>query len=94
MWFVIDELVGASGMQLKHDPGVVYVYTGFGFLMITAIVSYTSHSQVWALQEGGDVHVGGSTNRAVLSFKRELDELLEAVPERPKGGGNGAGNNA
>lgn len=42
---VIDSLSGASGIQLKHDPGVVYVYTGFGLLMITTLISYISHSQ-------------------------------------------------
>lgn len=43
---VVESLSGASGIQLKHDPGVVYVYTGFGFLMITSLLSYISHSQV------------------------------------------------
>lgn len=81
-WFVIDEVLGASGMQLKHDPGTGIVYAGFAGLMITTIVSYISHSQVWALQEGPDLHVGGKTNRAVASFKNELDDVLESVPER------------
>ena len=130
---VVESLKGASGIQLKHDPGVVYVYTGFGFLMITTLLSYISHSQVralvmqavqvvgsttlcihcfydfvrvvlqwlpcwsgsvgwdakkrgtvqvWALQEGGDVHVGGKSNRAVVAFAAELEEVLEAMPER------------
>jgi cytochrome c biogenesis protein len=89
--FVVDELVGASGMQLKHDPGVFYVYAGFGFLMITTIVSYISHSQVWALQEGRDLHVGGRSNRATVAFEGELGGILEGIPERDVGGGNGAG---
>ena len=51
--------------------------------MITTLVSYLSHSQVWALQAGGTLHVGGRTNRATLTFQRELDELLAAMPEHP-----------
>ena len=82
-WFVIDEIVGASGMQMKHDPGTAIVYTGFGMLMITTIVSYSSHSQVWALQEGEDLHVGGKTNRALVGFSSEYNRMLESVPERP-----------
>jgi cytochrome c biogenesis protein len=81
-WFIIDEIIGASGMQMKHDPGTWIVYTGFGFLMITAFISYTSHSQVWALQDGDDVHVGGKSNRALVGFSAEYDRVLEAVPER------------
>jgi cytochrome c biogenesis protein len=88
-WFVCDEIIGASGMQLKHDPGTVPVYAGFGFLMITAFVSYSSHSQVWALQEDGDVHIGGKSNREVFGFTKEYDRMLDAVPERHNGGGGG-----
>eukprot|EP00892_Ulva_mutabilis_P008991 jgi/Ulvmu1/6464/UM003_0095.1 len=81
--FVVDGLVGASGVQLKHDPGIAYVYTGFGFLMITSLISYISHSQVWALQDGVDMHVGGTTNRATVMFMQEFATILDAVPERP-----------
>jgi hypothetical protein len=38
--------------------------------------------QVWALQEGVDVHVGGKSNRAVVFFAQELEEILEEMPER------------
>lgn len=49
---------------------------------VDAGVTSPLRAQVWALQEGRDVHVGGKTNRAVAAFKGELDEVLEAVPER------------
>mmetsp|Transcript_685 Transcript_685/g.2509 ORF Transcript_685/g.2509 Transcript_685/m.2509 type:complete len:221 (-) Transcript_685:1840-2502(-) len=53
---------------------------GFGALMITTVVSYRSHSQVWALEDAaeGGLLVGGRTNRATLTF---LDELRSAVAE-------------
>lgn len=79
--FIVDRMDGASGLQLKADPGVPMVYTGFGFLMLTSIVSYLSHSQVWALQDGKDLHVGGRTNRATIEFRDELSGILDAVPE-------------
>lgn len=37
--------------------------------------------QVWALQEGSDVVVGGKTNRAKLEFKEQLNKLFDLVPE-------------
>jgi len=46
-----------------------------------------SREQVWALQHGGSVYVTGRSNRAVLGFDREIDEVLDAVPE---GGGGDA----
>jgi cytochrome c biogenesis protein len=85
-WFVIDEILGSSGLQLKSDPGTGVVYAGFAVLMITTIVSYMSHSQIWALQDGDDVHVGGRTNRATAVFQVELSDILESVPERVRDG--------
>ena len=51
-------------------------------LMITTIVSYLSHSQIWALQEGPWLHVGGKTNRATITFANEMDDMLNEVPEQ------------
>ena len=78
---VLDDLIGSTGLELKADPGVPVVYAGFGGLMLTTIISYLSHSQVWALQDGTWLVVGGKSNRAKLEFERELNELLDLVPE-------------
>ncbi|GLC35607.1 copper chaperone [Pleodorina starrii] len=80
---VVEDVVGATGLELKSDPGVPAVYAGFGGLMVTTLVSYLSHSQVWALQQGPNLFVTGRTNRARLAFEREMDSLLNAVPELP-----------
>lgn len=76
-------IVAATGLELKADPGVPLVYAGFGGLCITTVVSYLSHSQVWAAQAGSSVMIGGTTNRAKIFFEQELGEVLEAVPELP-----------
>ncbi|HIK46581.1 MAG TPA: cytochrome c biogenesis protein ResB, partial [Leptolyngbyaceae cyanobacterium M65_K2018_010] len=55
------------------------VYAGFGLLMVGVIMSYVSHSQVWALEQDGVLYVGGRTNRAQVAFERELLGLLEAL---------------
>ncbi len=80
------EVVGSTGLQIKADPGIPLVYAGFGLLMLGVIMSYISHSQVWALEQDGTVYVGGRTNRAQVAFERELLALLEGLdlgkPER------------
>lgn len=40
------------------------------------------HFQVWAAQEGRDVHVGGRANRDKSSFNDEFAAVVEAVPEK------------
>ena len=37
--------------------------------------------QVWALEEGGVLYVGGRANRAKLDFEIELDKVLTELPE-------------
>ncbi|MEL6472018.1 MAG: cytochrome c biogenesis protein [Cyanobacteria bacterium J06623_4] len=81
----LDEIVGSTGLQIKADPGIPIVYLGFGLLMVGVVVSYVSHSQVWALQIEDKLFVGGRTNRAQVSFERELLAVLDSVEEeRPQ----------
>ncbi|KAL9231621.1 hypothetical protein vseg_006823 [Gypsophila vaccaria] len=78
---VIVDAIGSTGLELKTDPGVPIVYAGFGALMLTTCISYLSHSQLWALQDGTTVVIGGKTNRAKAEFPVEINSLLNRVPE-------------
>jgi cytochrome c biogenesis protein len=73
------ELVGSTGLQIKADPGVPIVYTGFALLMLGVVMSYVSHSQIWALQMEDRFYIGGKTNRAQVTFERELITILEEL---------------
>jgi cytochrome c biogenesis protein len=75
----IVDLIGSTGLQIKADPGIPIVYLGFGLLMIGVIMSYVSHSQIWALQKDDQFYLGGRTNRAQVAFERELLNLLDAL---------------
>ncbi|CAA7393818.1 unnamed protein product [Spirodela intermedia] len=78
---IIEDAIGSSGLDLKTDPGVPVVYAGFGALMLTTCISYLAHSQIWALQDGTTVVIGGKSNRAKLEFPEEINRLLDRVPE-------------
>jgi cytochrome c biogenesis protein len=73
------ELLGSTGLQIKADPGIPLVYLGFGLLMLGVMMSYLSHSQIWALEEGDRFYLGGKTNRAQVSFEREIIEIIESL---------------
>jgi cytochrome c biogenesis protein len=47
--------------------------------MISVLMSYISHSQIWALEETGKFYIGGRTNRAQVAFEREMLEILDGL---------------
>ncbi len=73
------DVIGSTGLQIKADPGIPIVYAGFAILMAGVVMSYFSHSQVWALQKGDRLYVGGKTNRAQVAFEREVLEVLDLL---------------
>lgn len=81
----ILDVIGSTGLQIKADPGIPIVYTGFALLMAGVVMSYFSHSQIWALQKGDRLYVGGKTNRAQVAFEREVLDILDSLSSQPKG---------
>jgi cytochrome c biogenesis protein len=75
----ILDVVGSTGLQIKADPGIPIVYTGFGILMLGVVMSYFSHSQIWALQKGDRLYIGGKTNRAQVAFEQEVLDILNSL---------------
>jgi cytochrome c biogenesis protein len=73
------EVIGSTGLQIKADPGIPFVYAGFGLLMLSVMMSYVSHSQVWALLENETLYLGGRTNRGQILFERELVEVVSLL---------------
>jgi cytochrome c biogenesis protein len=76
------DIIGSTGLQIKADPGVPIVYTGFALLMIGVVMSYFSHSQIWALEQDDRFYFGAKTNRAQVSFEREMLEVIDVLNEQ------------
>ncbi|HLO89239.1 MAG TPA: cytochrome c biogenesis protein [Nostocaceae cyanobacterium] len=84
----IIDVVGSTGLQIKYDPGIPIVYIGFALLMLGVVMSYFSHSQIWALQNGDRLYIGAKTNRAQVAFEQEILGVLNQLSlnaESPKG---------
>jgi cytochrome c biogenesis protein len=75
--FTLLEIISSTGLQIKTDPGIPIIYTGFFFLMISTLISYISYSQIWIIQEQQKVFIGGNTTRALFEFELEFFNFIK-----------------
>jgi cytochrome c biogenesis protein len=71
------EIISSTGLQIKTDPGIPMIYSGFFFLMISTLISYITYSQVWIVQKSRKIFVGGNTNRALFEFEIEFFKVVK-----------------
>lgn len=74
---ILVDIISSTGLQIKTDPGIPLIYTGFGLLMISTLISYFTYSQIWIVQEQNNVFIGGNTTRAIFTFELEFLNLLK-----------------
>ena len=75
----ITNIIPSTGLQIKSDPGTLFVYIGFLMLMISTLLSYVSYSQVWAVKDKNNLYVAGQTNRAIYYFEKDFNQMLSAT---------------
>ena len=67
--FQIIEIITETGLQIKADPGIKIIYSGFGMLMMSTLISYISYTQFWILNAQKKIFVSAETNRAQLNLR-------------------------
>ena len=71
------EIISSTGLQIKTDPGIPIIYTGFLFLMISTLTSYITYSQIWIIHKNQKLFIGGTTNRAIFDFELEFFKFIK-----------------
>lgn len=71
------EILSATGLQIKNDPGIPIIYTGFFFLMVSTMISYITYSQIWLIKQNKKVFLGGNTTRAIFEFELEFFNFIK-----------------
>ncbi len=79
----VDNVLAASGILLKRDPGVPLVYSGFGIALLGGVLSLVATRQLWAISDptNGRLHLGGLCNRNLTAFARELPLLITSLQQ-------------
>lgn len=75
----IIDIISSTGLQIKSDPGIPFVYIGFFLLMLSISLSYLSYSQIWAIKKDKSVYISGKTNRAVYFFEQQMTQMMQKL---------------
>ena len=75
----IADVMPASGLLIKRDPGVPLVYAGFAITLLGGGLSLIATRQLWAISESGRLHIAGLCNRNLVAFADELPKLGSAA---------------
>ena len=73
------DILSSTGLQIKTDPGIPLIYTGFLFLMISTLISYITYSQIWVIKQNKNLFIGGTTTRATFDFEIEFFKLIKII---------------
>ena len=74
---VLIDILSSTGLQIKADPGILLIYLGFLFLMVSTLISYITYSQIWLVQDKKKIFIGGNTTRATFDFELEFLKLVK-----------------
>ncbi len=74
----IINIIPSSGLLLKHDPGVPFVYTSFAIILIGGSLSIISTKKIWVLheKEKSMIYIGGLSNRNLSGLSKELPKFI------------------
>lgn len=76
-FLTLIDIISSTGLQIKADPGIPVIYAGFGFLMISTLVSYITYSQIWIVKDRNQIYIGGNTTRATFDFELEFFKITK-----------------
>ena len=80
----IIDLLTCTGLQVRGDPGELFLCLGFASLIASTFVSYISYSRIWIIKRDTNIHIGGLTNRAKLRFDFHLLNLFDSLGIKDK----------
>ncbi len=72
-----SDFITSTGLQIKSDPGINVTYFSFFLLIVSIYVSFFTYSQLWFVELGETLTLGGKSNRAVLFFQEEFRKILK-----------------
>nr|YP_009550477.1 cytochrome c biogenesis protein [Eustigmatophyceae sp. Bat 8/9-7w]QAA11411.1 cytochrome c biogenesis protein [Eustigmatophyceae sp. Bat 8/9-7w] len=76
---ILLDVISCTGLQIRFDPGTFVIYLGFGLLIVSAFVSYTSYSRIWIISNPSKLKIIGVTNRSKQGFTLQILKLINSI---------------
>ena len=77
----LKKIILSSGLIIKNDPSIPFIYTSFVLIIFGSIISLIPTNQLWILVniESKKLSIGGNSNRNLVGFKKEFLKLSEEI---------------
>ncbi len=77
----LKKIIPSSGLIIKNDPSVPFIYFSFILIIFGTIISLIPTNQLWILvnKESQKLFIGGLSNKNLVGFKKEFVKLSEEI---------------
>ena len=77
----LKKIIPSSGLIIKNDPSIPFIYLSFILIMFGTIISLIPTNQLWILvnKESKKLSIGGLSNKNLVGFKKEFFKLSEEI---------------
>ena len=81
--FSLKQIIPSSGLIIKNDPSIPFVYFSFVLIICGTIISLVPTNQIWILENENStkLFIGGLSNRNPLGFKKEFLNITNEIKE-------------
>ena len=75
------KIIPTSGLIIKNDPSVPFIYFAFFLIMVGTTLSLIPTNQLWIYlnQESNTIYIGGLSNRNLLGFQNEFIKISNLI---------------
>ncbi len=77
----LRKIIPSSGLIIKNDPSIPFIYFSFIFIIFGTIISLIPTDQLWILvnKQSKKLFIGGLSNKNLVGFKKEFFKLAEEI---------------
>jgi len=77
----LKKIIPSSGLIIKNDPSIPFIYFSFILIIFGTIVSLIPTNQLWILvnKESQKLSIGGLSNKNLVGFKKEFFKLSDEI---------------